>query len=74
MKCFIPGGLLVAVEGIDGAGKTSISALLAQWCGERGLACMISKEPTGLKWGQELRRSAKEGRADLSRELVLVNC
>lgn len=67
----IPGGLLIAVEGIDGAGKTSVASLLAQWCGERGLGCVISKEPTGLKWGTELRASAKAGRLTLKRELEL---
>lgn len=67
----IPGGLLVAVEGIDGAGKTSVATLLSQWCGERGFGCMISKEPTGLKWGTELRNSAKAGRLTLERELEL---
>jgi dTMP kinase len=67
----IPNGLLVAVEGIDGAGKTSVATLLAQWCGERGIGCMISKEPTGLKWGTELRNSARAGRLTLERELEL---
>ena len=71
MKRPIPQGLLVAVEGIDGAGKTSIASLLAQWCGERGLGCTISKEPTGLKWGTELRRSGKDGRLPIERELEL---
>lgn len=71
MKRPIPGGLLVAVEGIDGAGKTSVATLLAQWCGERGLGCMISKEPTGLDWGTELRNSARAGRLTLERELDL---
>ena len=59
------------MEGIDGAGKTSVAALLAQYCGERGIACVISKEPTSLKWGRELRRSAMEGRLSLEDELSL---
>lgn len=71
MKHPIPQGFLVAIEGIDGAGKTTIASLLAQWCGERGLACTISKEPTGLKWGTELRNSGKEGRLPVERELEL---
>lgn len=71
MKHPIPRGMLIAVEGIDGAGKTSISSLLAQWCGERGLGCTISKEPTGLKWGMELRNSARAGRLPLEREIEL---
>ena len=71
MKRPIPGGLLIAVEGIDGAGKTTVATLLAQWCGERGIGCLLSKEPTSLKWGQELRASAKQGRLTLERELEL---
>ena len=67
----IPGGLLIAVEGIDGVGKTSVSAMLAQWCGERGLACTFSKEPTGCHWGQLLRQSASSGRLSLADELEL---
>ena len=71
MKALIPGGLLLAVEGIDGAGKTSTAALLAQYCGERAIACTLSKEPTSLKWGTELRRSAQAGRLTLDEELRL---
>ncbi len=71
MKQLIPGGLLIAVEGIDGAGKTSVAALLAQYCGERGIACVLSKEPTSLRWGRELRKSAQEGRLTLEQELEL---
>ena len=71
MKQLIPGGLLIAVEGIDGAGKTSVAGLLAQYCGERGIACVLSKEPTSLRWGRELRKSAQEGRLTLEQELDL---
>ena len=69
----IPGGLLVAVEGIDGAGKTTVSATLAQWCGERGLLCALSKEPTSLEWGIKLRESAASGRLSLAQELDLFH-
>jgi dTMP kinase len=62
---------LIAVEGIDGAGKTSISALLAQYCGERGIACAYSKEPTGLGYGRKLRESAKIGRLTVEEECDL---
>ncbi|MEI8233173.1 MAG: dTMP kinase [Verrucomicrobiota bacterium] len=71
MKTPIPGGLLVAVEGIDGAGKTTVAGMLAQWCGERGLACVFSKEPTSLTYGQKLRESAKTGRLSIEEELEL---
>jgi dTMP kinase len=71
MKPLLPGGFLIAVEGIDGAGKTTIAALLAQYCGERGIACAFSKEPTGLKYGMQLRESAKTGRLSVADELEL---
>lgn len=71
VRKIIPGGLLIAVEGIDGAGKTTVAALLAQFFGERGIPCAISKEPTGLKWGTEMRNSAAEGRLTLEEELRL---
>ncbi len=71
MKPVVPGGFLVAVEGIDGAGKTTVSALLAQYCGERGLACTYSKEPTSLRFGRQLRESARSGRLGSAEELEL---
>ncbi|MEI6535319.1 MAG: dTMP kinase [Verrucomicrobiaceae bacterium] len=73
MKRPIPGGLLIAVEGIDGAGKTTVAATIAQWCGERGLLCALSKEPTSLKWGMKLRESAATGRLTLDEELDLFH-
>jgi dTMP kinase len=73
MKRPIPGGLLIAVEGIDGAGKTTVAATLAQWCGERGLLCALSKEPTSLEWGRKLRESAATGRMTLDEELDMFH-
>ncbi len=73
MRRPIPGGLLIAVEGIDGAGKTTVAATVAQWCGERGLLCALSKEPTSLEWGRKLRESAATGRLTLVQELDLFH-
>ena len=73
MKRPIPGGLLIAVEGIDGAGKTTVAATITQWCGEHGLLCALSKEPTSLKWGRKLRESAATGRLTLDEELDLFH-
>lgn len=71
MKTPIPGGLLVAVEGIDGTGKSTVAATLAQWCGERGLACVFSREPTNLSHGRKLRESMDSGRLSIEEELEL---
>jgi dTMP kinase len=64
-----PGGLFVVIDGIDGAGKTTQCALLAQFFGERGVLCALSKEPTGVDWGKKLRESAAAGRLSLEDEL-----
>jgi len=71
MKTPIPGGLLVAIEGIDGTGKSTVAATLAQWCGERGLACVFSREPTNVSHGRRLRESMETGRLSLEEELEL---
>ena len=64
-------GWLVVVEGIDGAGKSTVLRGLASRCAERGLACVISGEPTRGPWGMKLRQSMIEGRLPLDDELDL---
>lgn len=48
-------GLLVAVEGIDGCGKTVFSQQLAQFLQQHGLATILTKEPGGTMFGLQLR-------------------
>ena len=67
----IPHGLLVAIEGIDGAGKTTQAAILAERCRERNLDYIISKEPTNGIHGRMLRESGLSGRLSLDEELEL---
>ena len=64
-------GFLVAIEGIDGAGKTTQVRLLAQRMTEKGFEVVASKEPTNGIWGQVLRRSATEGRLPAEEELEM---
>jgi dTMP kinase len=65
----IPGGLLLAIEGIDGAGKTTLAASLGAVLRGVGLGVTTGKEPTTGTWGTKLRQSAIEGRLDASEEL-----
>lgn len=67
----IPNGFLVAIEGIDGAGKTTQVNMLAEACRRLNLSHVISKEPTNGKYGSILRQSAATGRLGLERELEL---
>ena len=50
--------ILIAVEGIDGAGKTTQVEMLARALREAGLDPTLSKEPTNGEWGQKIRNSA----------------
>jgi dTMP kinase len=64
-------GWLVVVEGIDGAGKSTVLRGLAALCAERGLEWVSSGEPTRGPWGMKLRQSMTEGRLSLDEELDL---
>lgn len=67
----VPGGVLVAIEGIDGVGKTTqirrVAAALAALPDAPGV--VTSKEPTDGPWGQRIRRSATQGRLSPEDEL-----
>lgn len=62
-------GALIAIEGIDGAGKTTQVELLAKFLADRGLPHVRSKEPTDGVWGQKIRQSASRGRMTLEEEV-----
>ena len=65
----ITGGILIAVEGIDGAGKTTQAAAIAERLGAVGFEVIRTKEPTGGAWGRLLRGSAATGRLSADEEL-----
>lgn len=62
-------GILVAIEGIDGAGKTTQVDRLQHALASVGLRVIRSKEPTAGPWGQRIRESARTGRMSLEDEL-----
>jgi dTMP kinase len=64
-------GVLIALEGIDGAGKTTQAARLAAALQSSGRPVLRSKEPTDGRWGKLLRESASNGRLDAPTELDL---
>lgn len=68
----IPRGFLVAVEGIDGSGKTTQAQRLVRYCEEKRLAYVLSKEPTSGKYGQLIRNSAGRGRLSVEEELDIL--
>lgn len=64
-------GVLVALEGIDGAGKTTQAARLEQLLRSGGHDVLRTKEPTDGQWGRKLRESATAGRLSAEEELDL---
>src|SRR5437899_13016555 len=72
MICPIPRGFLVAVEGIDGSGKTTQAERLARYCDEKRLTYILSKEPTSGQYGQLFRSSASRGRLSVEEEIDIL--
>ena len=51
-------GFVVAIEGIDGAGKTTQARMLKNYLINRGIDSILSKEPTDSIYGQQIRELA----------------
>ncbi|AAO29411.1 thymidylate kinase [Xylella fastidiosa Temecula1] len=64
--------MLVAIEGIDGAGKTTLARSLALKLRGVGLETVVSKEPTNGPWGTLLRQSAVTGRFSPEEEVDVL--
>jgi dTMP kinase len=63
------GGFLIAIEGIDGAGKTTQAHFVQERLQEKKFCVIRTKEPTTGQWGQILRDSALTGRLSLEEEV-----
>lgn len=61
-------GVLIAIEGIDGAGKTTQSRLLFYKLRQAGYSAILLHEPTNGQWGQKIRELAKNGRHNVTPE------
>jgi dTMP kinase len=48
-------GRLISVEGLDGTGKTTVCAALAERLQERGVEVLRLREPGGTRLGEEIR-------------------
>lgn len=69
MKRTIPGGFLLALEGIDGAGKSVQAQAVAAALAARGFDVVLTREPTDGPWGRRIRESAVTGRMSPADEL-----
>lgn len=69
MKHTLPGGFLLALEGIDGAGKSVQARAVAAALAARGLDVVLTREPTDGPWGRKIRASAAGVRMEPAQEL-----
>ncbi len=53
-------GVFITLEGIEGAGKSTVAAWLSQWLGERGLTVRLTREPGGTALAERVRRIVLE--------------
>lgn len=61
--------ILIAIEGIDGAGKTTQVRMLRKALEGAGEEPVVSKEPTNGQWGKIIKESATTGRLSPEKEL-----
>lgn len=61
-----------SVEGVDGAGKSTQLAWLAEWLRTRGVVPLLTREPGGTPLGEKLRALLLSETMDLETEALLM--
>jgi dTMP kinase len=64
-------GLLIAVEGIDGAGKTTIANHLCNFLSKKGYKCVVLKEPSESIYGKMIKSLKSRPDPETEMELFL---
>lgn len=65
-------GKFITLEGVDGAGKSSHVAWIADWLRGRGHRVLVTREPGGTPLGEQLRTLVLNEPMDLRTETLLV--
>jgi len=61
-------GILIALEGIDGTGKSTQTQRLVTRLAAAGWPVVQTREPTEGEWGKRIRRLARQGRDEVAPE------
>ena len=65
--------MLIAVEGIDGAGKTTISHYIAELLRKRGFEVVVLKEPSDSEYGRKIKSAEKRLSAEEELRLFVLD-
>ncbi len=68
-------GRFISIEGMDGAGKTSVMSTLVQWISSQGQDVITTREPGGTPLAESLRDlllAPREEKVDDDTELLLM--
>lgn len=65
--------MLIAIEGIDGAGKTTIARFLRDELEKRGYPVVLLKEPTDGEYGRKIKEAEKRYEPEEELKLFLLD-
>lgn len=65
-------GLFVTVEGIEGAGKSTLAAELARWLKRRSCDVVLTQEPGGDAVAEEIRKIVLDARSSIADRAELL--
>ena len=49
-------GRFITLEGIEGAGKSTVAQLVSEWLGSRGITARVTREPGGTPLAERVRK------------------
>lgn len=55
-----PHGLLITLEGIEGAGKSTVARAVCDWLGQHGIRATLTREPGGTPLAERVRQIVLE--------------
>lgn len=53
-------GLFITLEGIEGAGKSTVARSVGEWLGQRGMGVILTREPGGTPLAERVRQIVLE--------------
>lgn len=59
-----PKGLFITLEGIEGAGKSTVARWVSEWLGQRAIRATLTREPGGTPLGERVRQIVLERGAE----------